>query len=120
MVAERRVLGAHDGVRRRRPGRRRGFGSVGGQDQVLRNQSVGSTWIAASLRPTVVHRDATDDVVGAGLGVLDLDVEVAAVVEHAGVDQLVLHLAAGSAPGWCATRSSYGNAACGYLYSQRW
>ena len=33
---------------------------------------------------------------GAGLGVLDEDVEVAVVVEDAGVEQLVLHLVAGA------------------------
>jgi hypothetical protein len=35
-------------------------------------------------------RDADQDVVGSGLGVLDLDVEVAALVEHAGVAELEL------------------------------
>ena len=35
------------------------------------------------------HRDAHQDVVGGGLRILDLDVEVAILVEQAGVDQLV-------------------------------
>jgi hypothetical protein len=51
---------------------------------------------------------------GAGLGVVDLDVEVAVVVEDAGVEQLVLGSSA-AARRVLSTRSSYGNAACGYL-----
>ncbi len=49
-------------------------------------------------RRAVVHRDATDHVLRAGLGVLHLDVEVVAVVEDARVDELVLHLLPGSGP----------------------
>ena len=50
---------------------------------------------------TVVHGDAAQDVVRAVLRVLDLDVEVAVVVEDPGVDQFVLRLepAAGSVRG---------------------
>ena len=46
-----------------------GFGSCGGHDHVLRNHSVGSTWIGASSRTAVVHRDPAQQVVRAGLGV---------------------------------------------------
>ena len=49
-----------------------------------------------------------EDVLGRGLGVLDEDVEVAVLVEDAGVEQLVLELAARAAGGWSSTRSSYG------------
>ena len=52
---------------------------------------------------------------GRGLRVLDDDVEVAVVVEDAGVEQLVLEVLAAARAGSSATRSSYGNAACGYL-----
>ena len=44
------------------------------------------------LRAAVVDRDLDEDVLGRRLGVLDEDVEVAAVVEDAGVEQLVLGL----------------------------
>ena len=40
----------------------------------------------------VVDRDTAEDVVGAVLGVFDLDVEVPVVVEDARVDQFVLCL----------------------------
>ncbi len=46
------------------------------------------------LGPAVVHVDAAEQVVRPGLGVGDLDVEVAVLVEDAGVEQLVLHLEA--------------------------
>ena len=44
------------------------------------------------VRSPIVHRDADQDVLGRGLGVLHDHVEVAVLVEHAGVEQLVLHL----------------------------
>ena len=61
-------------------------------DQVLRNQSVGSTCNGAASGPrlTTVMRD--QQVLGRGLGVFDEDVEVAVVVEHAGVQQFVFGL----------------------------
>ncbi len=40
------------------------------QDQVLRNQTVGSTWIAAASGPRLATSNAHQDIVGAGLGVL--------------------------------------------------
>ncbi len=42
------------------------------------------------LGPSVVDGQANEDIVGRGLGVLDLHIEVAVLVEQAGVDQLVL------------------------------
>ncbi len=47
------------------------------------------------LRTSVGDGDPEADVEGISLGVLDRDVEVAPLVEHTGVDQLVLHLGAG-------------------------
>ena len=68
------------------------------QDQVLRNQTCGSTWIAAVFGAAVVDRHPHQHVVRPGLGVLDEDVEVAVVVEDAGVEQLVLRLVLAAAP----------------------
>ena len=48
--------------------------------------------------PAVVRGHQHEDVVVAGLGVLDHDVEVAVLVEHAGVEQLVLGLLLAAAP----------------------
>ena len=45
---------------------------------------------ARRLRRAVVHGDAAEDVFWAGLGVLHLDIEITAVVEDAGIDELVL------------------------------
>jgi len=42
------------------------------------------------LRRAVVHGDAAEDVVWAGLGVLHLDIEITAVIEDTGIDELVL------------------------------
>jgi hypothetical protein len=47
---------------------------------------------------TVVHRDPAHEIVGPRLRVLHHHVEPAAVVEHAGVEQLVLHLVPRPAP----------------------
>src|SRR5262249_51346566 len=41
------------------------------------------------FRTAVVHRDAGQDILGGGLGVLDKYVEVTVVGEHTGVHQLV-------------------------------
>ena len=68
--------------------------------QVLRNHSVGSRCSGAGSGPRLCAVTRISRSVGAGLGVLDLDVEVAVVVEHAGVEQFVLHLARGCARGW--------------------
>ena len=59
-------------------------------DQVLRNQRVGSRTSDAASGPRLVTADPDQDVVGAGLGVLDDDVEEPVVAEDAGVDQLEL------------------------------
>ena len=91
---ERRVLGH----RPRRPARLRcrGFSSqpscVQPHDQVLRNQSVGSRCSVAASGPAVGDGDADQDVVRRRLGVLGEDVEVAVVVEHAGVGELELRV----------------------------
>ena len=53
---------------------------------------MGSTCTLASCRGPVVHGDAAHDVLGRGLRVLHLDVEVPALVEDAGVDELVFEL----------------------------
>ena len=45
-----------------------------------------------------MHGDAAEDVFGPGLGVLHLDVEVAAVVEDTRIDQLVLEFVPGPGP----------------------
>jgi hypothetical protein len=42
------------------------------------------------LGRVVVHRHLHQDVVDIGLGIFDLDIEIAVVVEHPGVDQLEL------------------------------
>ncbi|MFM7298433.1 MAG: hypothetical protein ACKO4Q_14600, partial [Planctomycetota bacterium] len=51
-----------------------------------------------AFAPAVRGHDAHQGVVRPGLGVADLDVEVAVVGVHAGVDQLVLRLALGPPP----------------------
>ena len=50
------------------------------------------------LRPAVGGRDLDQDVLGAGLGVLHEDVEVAVLLEDPGVEELVLHLVAAAPP----------------------
>ena len=64
----------------------------------------------AASGPRLVTRDPDQDVVGVGLGVLDDDVEVAVVVEDAGVDQLELGLRCGRGARFSSTSSAYGNA----------
>ena len=46
------------------------------------------------VRPAIDDGDPHQHVVGAGLGVLDEDVEIAVVVEHAGIEQLEFRIAA--------------------------
>ena len=48
------------------------------------------------IRSPVDRRDAHEDVFGSALGVLHEDIEIAAVVEDAGVEELVLHLVSGT------------------------
>jgi hypothetical protein len=45
-----------------------------------------------------VHGDPAQDVLGPGLGVLDLDVEVLVAGEDAGVEELVLEFVPGAGP----------------------
>ena len=63
----------------------------------------------------IVGCDRDQDVVRAGLRVLDDDVEVAVVVEDAGVEELVLRLLTRAPAGWSGRDPSYGKAAWGYL-----
>ena len=44
------------------------------------------------VRTSIVHRHSHEDVLGVGLRVLDLDVEVTVLVEDSGVDELILEL----------------------------
>ena len=81
-------------------------------DQVLRNQSVGSTSSVAASGPALRTVIRMQHVVGAGLGVVDGDLEVAAVVEDPGVEELELRVELAAAR-FSATSRSYGNAACG-------
>ena len=93
------VIGAHDGVRPVDPDEVRLWLIGRPRPRVAEPQRRQHVERGIDRRP-VVHRDPTHDVLRAGLGVLHLDVEVVAVVEDAGVDELVLHLLAGSGPGW--------------------
>ena len=87
-LAERAVRGARGAVAVRRDRRPRrpvvpGVAEPERRQQVQRRR----------LRPAVVRGDAHQQVVVVRLRVLDLHVEVAVVVEHAGVEQLVLEVA---------------------------
>ena len=62
----------------------------------------------------VVRSDPDRQVLRVGLGVLDEDVEVAIVIEYAGIEQLVLRTLSGAAL-VLLDELAYGNAACGYL-----
>ena len=61
-------------------------------DQSFRNQSVGRRCSSAASGPRFTAGDPHEEVVGAALGVLHEDVEVAVAFEDAGVEELVLHL----------------------------
>ena len=74
--------------------RRAGFGSGFAQDQVLRNHKRRQHVEPRRLGPAVVDGDAHEDVAWPGFGVLHEHVEVAVLVEGAGVDQLVLEVLA--------------------------
>ena len=67
--------------------------------------------------PAIDRRDLDQDVFDVGFRVLDEHIEIAVLVENAGVDQLVLRLALRLRRPFSSTRWSYGNSACGYLYS---
>ena len=73
------------------------FGAPGLQDQVLRNHSVGSRCSVARVGTAIDHGDADQDVVRIRLGVFGENVEVAVLVEDAGVDQLEFRVLAGAA-----------------------
>ena len=64
-----------------------------------------------ALRSSIGHRDADQDVVDAGLGVLDLNIEVAVGVEDAGVDQFKFGVGAGAANAWRTGRRKCGGGA---------
>ena len=81
---------AIDRPRRRPPAI--GLGAPTSHDQVLRNHAVGSTCSVSASGPALVTRTVISRSVGIGLGVVDLDDPVAVVVEHAGVEQLVLRV----------------------------
>ena len=76
------------------PGPSAASGRRGSHAQVFRNQSVGSTCKRRRLRAPVVDGHADQDVVRARLRVLHQHVEVAIVVEDAGVEELELGLLA--------------------------
>src|SRR5262249_33693080 len=82
--------GLDDGARQRFGGPRPGVAEPEVRQDVQR-RGVGAA---------VVRRDADADVLGAGLGVLDDDVEVAIIGEDTGVEQFVLGLARGAAAGF--------------------
>ena len=69
-----------------------GRGASTSHDQVLRAHSCGRTCRLAALRAPVGDGDPHQDVVGIGLGVVDRHVEVASVIENAGVLDLVFRL----------------------------
>ncbi len=50
------------------------------------------------LRAAIVDSDAHQDVVDTGLGVFDLDIEIAVVFEQPGIDELVFRLPDAAAP----------------------
>ncbi len=97
------------------PWRSAGRGPLSPHDQVLRNQSVGSTCSVGRLGSAIVDGDLDENVVRRRLRVFDEHVEIAVLIEHAGVEQLVLEVLRVRLR-LVATRSSYGNGACGYLY----
>ena len=61
-------------------------------DQVLRNQSVGRQVQGRRVGPAVEDADSNQHVLRRRLRIFDEDVEVAVLVEHAGVEQLVFWL----------------------------
>ena len=71
-----------------------GRSGVSCQDQSFRKQQGRQDVQAGRVGPAVDRGDADENVVGIGLGVFDKDVEVAVLVEDAGVDQLEFRLTA--------------------------
>ena len=67
-------------------------------DQVFRNQTVGNTSMLAASAPRLTTVDADENIFRGRFGIFHEDVEVAVVVEHPGIQQLVLRLRAAAAP----------------------
>ncbi len=61
-----------------------------------------------------MDRDLHQNVVGIGLGVFDLDIEIAVLGKYAGVDQLEFRMVL-AAPPVFLDQLRVGKAACGYL-----
>ena len=86
------------GVRRTVRARRAdGRGSFAVHDHRLRNHNVGRTSRSARLRAAVLDCDPDEDVFGGRLRVLHEHVEVPILVEHSGVEQLVLGIESSAA-----------------------
>ena len=66
-------------------------------DQVLRNHSVGSTWIGAASGPRLMMLKSNQQVFRFQLAVFHYDIEVTALVEYSGIDQFKLAIEFGSA-----------------------
>ena len=75
-----------------------GFSSPTHHDHVLRNQAWGRMCNRSALGSPVVHAHPHQDIVGLGLRIFDLDVEIAVVVEQPGVDELELRFSAAASP----------------------
>ena len=81
-----------------------GFGWSGHQVQVLRNHRVGSTCSAAVSGPRLHTLIWIRMSSGAGLRVFDEHIEVAILVEYAGIEQFIFQVVA-TAPPVVSTRS---------------
>jgi hypothetical protein len=66
------------------------------------------------IRTAIGDGQPQQDVVGAGLGIFDIDVEIAVGVEDAGIDDLELGLLP-VAPRVLLQQKVVGKSACGYL-----
>src|SRR5262249_32319033 len=85
-----RLVGEHDMVV---DALERGLGAVSGPAPGVAEPQLGQDMDFGVLGSAIVQRESQQDVLGVGLGILDLDVEVAIVVEDAGINQLELGLA---------------------------
>ena len=110
VVAAGAPMGRHHGCRS--PTASRAPGGRGPSPRCCGTTSLAAHRSSLPRRPALVTRMRACDVGGGGLGVVDVDDPVPVVVEHPGVDQFVLRLAPACAA-LVASRSSYGNAACG-------
>ena len=95
--AERVVVGLDDGGAL--PGAQRGTRSAQVPGPRIAEPERRQQIERGGVRTSVGGGDADQDVVHAGLGVLDQDVPVAVLIEHARVEQLVLRRSAGRAAG---------------------